>query len=1244
MLSGAASSFGDGVSFSYNSDMSVKCVTENNGTEIPVGYELIYNSYSTQVNKYINKTYSSSPVSKILYSFAENGDYISEYEIKDGNEITNPLFRSQDEYAKYVLNLSSPVCAIGVYNNSTQILFANFPGSTNELCGDFVGTTELSTNEEYTFSAEASGLPDGAVGSIKDITFDVYDKISGESLMIEPVKLYCDSTAKMVMSTIRPRNNSISQIGFKISVSNGLTNTIIKNIKIGKIITGETDCVKGLYGSEIKYTELKGTSSVWTKITSCKLAGISDCERVSGTDLAVNKENLARATDGNAVIWYNDLGGAKMGSMFTPVEINGTVSAMGGLEYGKVTKQRDLTVFTYATYNSDGVFVKTTQNINRGNEFKICTTEQDTYGRTTRSINNKGVVTTYGYDEYGRRTSSKTTSGSAGTVSSTCAYTGNVNGVYTVTETDGAGYSTVYKYDYATGNVISVTDANGNTIEYDYDSQQRLKEVAGRSGNVVNKNQIQYTKDYISIMQHTGATYGITQTNGRVTSIMLDGATLMTADDRYATEGYISKTIGSQTQCIYYDKFGREIRSKWSDGEWQTKIYGEITDEVSGITSATDGSLNVTTASKLRKVLDGSENRVYNYNIDGTLSEIVYSNGDRYSVTYDGYGRKSGESYACDGTISYGYAYENGDMQVTDKVKQVTITGNGYFGAADYTYDALERLTGVKYRAALLANNSIETSYEYSATSPERVATERFYSNGALKTANSVVYDKNGNITYYGATKYTYDTLNRLIREDNPTLGKSYVYAYDSGGNITSKKEYAYTTGTLGSATKTSTYTYGNTTHKDRLTSWAGKSYAYDTAGNPTTYKGESMTWKSGRLLVSYTKGGKTVEYAYDGEGIRKTKTVPSGNGFAEKYTYKYINDKLVEEKKQLMLNDSVLLTVKMQFMYAGDEVIGVTYGDKVYYYRKNLQGDVIGIYDETGESVATYSYDAWGNISTSSTSGIGLDNPFRYRSYVYDTDTGLYYLNSRYYDPETCRFVNMDGIEYADPETINGLNLYAYCGNNPVMNVDPTGSKWWEFWKWDWEKIAATTLTLIATVGAIALTVATLGATVGITICTIGFAIGFSGSLFAQSLAGQGFNIGKAFFDGLWGIIGIAGAASGIGALGSVFLGSVIGGLQSVTSDYIFNNGKIDFKNLFYSVLGGAIGGLFAGAGAKSTIKAVQGASQILKNTISNGLKQYIAKAFTVLSKNAFKLLQSAGLYLFGIIVGQSIVLGGTT
>ena len=80
--------------------------------------------------------------------------------------------------------------------------------------------------------------------------------------------------------------------------------------------------------------------------------------------------------------------------------------------------------------------------------------------------------------------------------------------------------------------------------------------------------------------------------------------------------------------------------------------------------------------------------------------------------------------------------------------------------------------------------------------------------------------------------------------------------------------------------------------------------------------------------------------------------------------------------------------------------------------------------------------------------------NPFRYRSYYFDEETGLYYLQSRYYDPELGRFISADSIEYLDPETLGGLNLYAYCGNNPVMGIDPNGNAWWNPFSWNWGKI----------------------------------------------------------------------------------------------------------------------------------------------------------------------------------------------
>lgn len=129
------------------------------------------------------------------------------------------------------------------------------------------------------------------------------------------------------------------------------------------------------------------------------------------------------------------------------------------------------------------------------------------------------------------------------------------------------------------------------------------------------------------------------------------------------------------------------------------------------------------------------------------------------------------------------------------------------------------------------------------------------------------------------------------------------------------------------------------------------------------------------------------------------------------------------------------------------DGIAGFRFNNTTYLFRKNVQGDVTHIYTESGTLVGQYTYDAWGNCAIlQDTNGSATLNPFRYRGYYFDKENDLYYLQSRYYDPETCRFVNADDISYLDPETIGGLNLYAYCGNNPVMGVDPEGTAWWEW------------------------------------------------------------------------------------------------------------------------------------------------------------------------------------------------------
>ena len=146
--------------------------------------------------------------------------------------------------------------------------------------------------------------------------------------------------------------------------------------------------------------------------------------------------------------------------------------------------------------------------------------------------------------------------------------------------------------------------------------------------------------------------------------------------------------------------------------------------------------------------------------------------------------------------------------------------------------------------------------------------------------------------------------------------------------------------------------------------------------------------------------------------------------------------------------NSSTNTTTYIRYIYDETGVVGFKTGTDInnlttYYFVKNMQNDIVEIMDTNLNSVVKYTYDAYGNVFISGTlsSTIGELNPYRYRGYYYDNETKTYYCNSRYYSSELCRFISPDNIEYLDPQSINGLNLYCYCVNNPVMYVDSSGN-----------------------------------------------------------------------------------------------------------------------------------------------------------------------------------------------------------
>ena len=228
-------------------------------------------------------------------------------------------------------------------------------------------------------------------------------------------------------------------------------------------------------------------------------------------------------------------------------------------------------------------------------------------------------------------------------------------------------------------------------------------------------------------------------------------------------------------------------------------------------------------------------------------------------------------------------------------------------------------------------------------------------------------------------------------------------------------REYAYTTGTPGSVTRTVNIAYGNA-WKDQMTSFDGQAITYDACGNMLTRGTKSYTWAQGKQLASVSNG-HTIQYQYDHNGMRIRKTVDG-----------VVTDFRLAGSRILSRKEGSTVTY---FSYdSAGQLIGMSAGSNRYFYVRNAQNDIIALIDENGTEVVRYEYDAWGNpISTTGTlaSTIGKRNPFRYRGYYWDEETGMYYLESRYYDPEIRRFISEDSVMLT---SLAGTNLYMYCGN----------------------------------------------------------------------------------------------------------------------------------------------------------------------------------------------------------------------
>ena len=661
-----------------------------------------------------------------------------------------------------------------------------------------------------------------------------------------------------------------------------------------------------------------------------------------------------------------------------------------------------------------------------------------------------------------------------------------------------AGYTTpidlaTYEYEgnVYNGRLAKMAYGNGDSVSYTYDAFDRQRTAAYNDVDRTTheqKNVATYHYDYSS--------------------------------DNALTRQYATDSSGITEQYSYqYDSLGRLIHSRQSTADGSLiQLTQHMYDDANRMTSQTwqfGTGLYRQQYTYTGQNSDGKQ-------VDGTISAITTT--------------VPGQSVI---TSTYGY---NDLRQLTSKGVTVPDQNGKQTKVYDrsYTYDRIAADSGCNRMGTRLAS----TGYTF----------------GSNSRSFTYTYDDSGNITRIvlsggsltvgtKSKTYSYDALGQLVKETPGGLARNAVnYTYDTAGNIRS-----ITKGNTSSATLVKSFGYTNPSWPDLLTSvtangttkdvlYEGQSKTSDlpTSGNPVTYyngRDYHFDWSKGRQLTEAVVGGQTVKYAYDMAGVRSSKQVGDTT-----YSYTTLSGKVM---RQAWGDNNAL-----EFVYDdSSQPFAVIYkhgsAAELYYYLVNAQGDVAAILDSSGTMVAFYDYDAWGNCTVYNSSAkvltdptsIANINPLRYRGYYYDAETGFYYLQSRYYDPAICRFINADTFATTDANGFLSANMFAYCENNPVGNSDPNGEFLNTFIGAATGAALGAALALVTgeNVKAAAISGAISGAASGlaadIIIATggsalvvagvyggVGFAGSFIGSIAAQRSEGKPVNLGEAAVEGAFG------------------------------------------------------------------------------------------------------------------------------
>ncbi len=971
---------GEKLAYHYTIDGLVKVCYDKGTLQFGRTDDIILGEY-----EYLNNRLSKSNGNTVNY---ENGNYVSVTTpagetISNESEPTEPE-TPEEEPEAVELDFSSDY---PVFYEGTETIHYDKSGYTLD------GTAYI-TEKEYNQSSQLITVTEQHIENYNNDNANViYSKET----------TYFDNSDTVHTETVIEKENDVTNT----TVNTYNESSQLVSVAVTQTKTNGAGGTETVYTQNITYSYFEGTDTVHTEtVTETGNGNSTTTVTTYDTNSRVVSENI----DGNTTSYEYDVWGNVETETNTKLE-NGIDVPVSSTAYvyddlNRCIKEtlsvpNETDAITLYAYNPLGEIIYEKS----GNE--VIRTLYDKYGRVIQkiesqdysasddglSVNSNNVV--IGTDSYangnvGHRyvydTDTRLLTKETNRLDVETTYTYHENSSVVATET-----FDIYRYEYNTdGDFENIKLQNGSSLityaHYVYDNNK-------------NNTQIQYANGQTILFEYNDGHKVVTK------SFLDNGSSNAVLQTRYGYNGdELLYELDLVNHCTrWYDVADTVETTTVAYNNENQLIKGDLIYRSEKTTSDDEQTVS------FNKSLYGTD--ILNADITENSDDIASHLGE-FTVDYtkNDDGKLTGKTVtrknASNAVIQYTYSHN-----VSDNTMSYTVTTPSYSKTLNYTYDDKDRITS--------------------------------YGSGS------------NDMVYYHYTDAS-NPAEQLYRVDDALDNQTYKYVYDTRGNIQEQKSYNYTTGTQLTGNNPEedieyTYTYDNKVWIDGVEVVSDgnneeNSYVYDDNGNPISIDSLNYHWTNARQLSSITyeedETEKTfVSYTYDDDGIRTSKT------FGDTTTYYLTDDGVITAQYEIThnANNEPVVTNLMEFLYDGsDELIGFSYNNAEYFYLKNLQEDVTDIVDTSGNVIVSYHYNAWGvpTVTDNTQEGLGTLNPMRYRGYYYDEETSYYYLQSRYYAPKWCKFLNSDipTIAQLCKNEQFGLNLFAYCCNEPIANVDFTG------------------------------------------------------------------------------------------------------------------------------------------------------------------------------------------------------------